>query len=127
MAKVTGINTIAKNLRKADKDLLRAMRAGLIDGMAFTENKSNEIAPRDTGFLRLSSFTTDIDQNGRVQVGRVGYDSTYAPYVHEMPETNNFTTPGTGPKFLERAIKENVRALMSTMFRTMTRLLASWR
>jgi hypothetical protein len=29
-----------------------------------------------------------------------------------MPEHYNYTTPGTGPKFLERAVKENMPTIL---------------
>lgn len=124
--KITGQREIAKNLVKANKQLARALRGGLISGMTYVERESNKKAPRDTGFLRISSFTTDVTKRGKVQIGRVGYDSAYAPFVHEMPESNNYTTPGTGPKFLEKAIKNNVREIITRIFRTTTRLLSSW-
>lgn len=42
----------------------------------------------------------------------IGYSAYYFPYVHEK-HFSNYTTPGTGPKFLETAIKNNIRNAIS--------------
>ena len=125
--KVTGVKQVKANLRKSRVQLKRAISAGLIDMTTFIEHNSNKIAPREQGDMRLSSFTTDINERGEVQIGRVGYDSPYAPFVHEMPESNNFTTPGTGPKFLERTVKEKSKKALDIFFKIVTRHLKAWR
>ena len=50
-------------------------------------------------------------------VARVGYTAKYAPYVHEMPSSFNYTKPGTGPKFLEKAIKNNIKTILDIIQR----------
>lgn len=37
----------------------------------------------------------------------VGFAADYAAKVHEMPDTNNFTEPGSGPKYLEKKLIKN--------------------
>jgi len=122
---IKGEREILNNLTKANVNLRRALAAGLIDSTAYIESESNKIAPRKHGFLRISSFTTDIDNKREVQVGRIGYEAVYAPHVHEMPATFNYTTPRTGPKFLEKATKKT-RQIRSIFVRTATRVLSSW-
>lgn len=124
--KVTGSRELKKNIRKARQQMKKAFAAGLIDVTTFIEHESNKIAPRDQGDMRLSSFTTDITQKGEISIGRVGYDSPYAPFVHEMPETNNFTTPGTGPKFLEKTIKNKEKRTFRIFSKTVKRFLRAW-
>lgn len=46
-----------------------------------------------------------------VEMGYGGAASEYALIVHEMPESNNFTTVGTGPKYLEIPVLEHADAL----------------
>ena len=36
-----------------------------------------------------------------------GFDADYAAKVHEMPSSTNWTTPGTGPKFLTTKLARN--------------------
>ena len=45
-------------------------------------------------------------------IGRVGYTAKYADIVHEMPETNNFTKPDTGPQFLLKAVTRNAQVIL---------------
>lgn len=45
----------------------------------------------------------------------VGFDADYAAIVHEMPASNIWTTPGTGPKFLEaKLIKHKEKYMRNT-------------
>jgi hypothetical protein len=79
----------------------------------FIKGESVERTPHRKGVLRGSAFySTDMGAAGSGPRLRVGYTAKYAPYVHEMPEHFNYTTPGTGPKFLEKAIKQNMRAVL---------------
>lgn len=127
MARVRGAEQIQRALKQQNELLVKGVLAGTIDASAEIESKSNKIAPRDTGFLRLSSFTIDSFKRGSTVVGRVGYDAKYAAMVHEMPESNNFTEAGTGPKFLERAVKDNPRRITKVFYDTIRRFVASWR
>ena len=77
--------------------------------------KSNEVCPMSplgsatSGDLRKSG-TVSVEKNGLKTVAKVGYGGgqvDYAIAVHEMPESYNFTQPGTGPKYLENPLKEN--------------------
>lgn len=117
---------ILENLKKHHDLLKRGVYAGIIDVSTELEFKSNELAPRDIGFLRMSSFSVQ-PLYGDIILGRVGYTASYAAYVHEMPESYNFTKPGTGPKFLEKAAKRNERRLTDTFFKTVKRFTMAWR
>lgn len=124
--KVVGTDKVLRNLAKANKQLTRALSAGIIDSTTFIERESNKIAPKDSGFMReQSSFTTDVNKKGSILIGRVGYDAMYAPFVHEMPESNNFTTSGSGPKFLEKTIKRR-NEILKVFFNTAKRFLRKW-
>lgn len=127
MARVIGAAAIQKELRKQSSLLVRGVTAGIIDASTFIERRSNKLAPRDTGFLRISSYIVENPKmEGKLVIGRVGYSAAYAAFVHEMPESNNFTTPGTGPKFLERAVKEKPRAITRVFYNTVKRFVKAW-
>lgn len=38
---------------------------------------------------------------GNDKTASISYENDYALYVHEMPDSVNWTTPGTGPHYLE--------------------------
>jgi hypothetical protein len=56
------------------------------------------------GQLRASGYA---DHESHPDASEVGFSASYAPIVHAMPEDNDFTTPGTGPRFLEGPLLEN--------------------
>lgn len=123
---IKGKRDILKNLKKQHSLVKRGMYAGVIEVSTELEFRSNSLAPRKTGFLRISSFTV-TPLGGDIVLGRVGYTAAYAAYVHEMPESNNFTKPGTGPKFLEKAVKNNQKRLTDLFFITVKRFVIAWR
>jgi len=64
---------------------------------------------------------------------RVGYTAEYAAFVHEMPDPKitspaggtslfvkvkpiDWTKPGTGNKFLEKAVKSNLKAILNMIW-----------
>lgn len=61
--------------------------------------------PKDTGTLRASG-TWEVfgGASWREVKLTVGFNTTYAARVHEMPESTQWTTSGSGPKFLEDKI-----------------------
>lgn len=108
--KVIGLENAHRNLFKEIKKIKGDVRKGLRAAGNFIKAKSVEITPALTGALRGSAFvSTEGGNNPKL---RVGYTVSYAPIVHEMPETFNYSTPDTGPKFLEKAVTQNVRAIL---------------
>ena len=83
----------------------QAAIAALFDEATRIINKSIPVTPLDTGDLRRSAFVSRPKFEGNtveVELGYGGFASQYALIVHEMPESNNFQEPGTGPKYLEK-------------------------
>jgi len=132
MAKVTadvsGLRNVTANLNRA----IRHVEGGTLKGMKraamFIQEQAMPITPHSgtTGRrkadggrgvrgggsnLRNSSFTA-VEKQGRRIKARVGYTAKYAAWVHEMPNDVNWTTPGTGNKFLEKAIRRNTREIL---------------
>lgn len=109
MAAIKGLGDVLRNLSKEISKIEGASADGLLEAAVFVQGKSIEIVPHDQGVLIKQSFS-DVDRDKLIS--RVGYTTEYAPYVHEMPATFNYTKPGTGPKFLERPVKENTRTIL---------------
>ena len=97
-------NNLNREIKKIEGDLSKGLKAAMI----FIIGEAIEMTPKEHGVLRGSAFT-DVDD----RKARVGFTAKYAPFVHEMPTTNNFTTPDTGPKFLEKAIFENMKTIIN--------------
>lgn len=107
----TGLKNVLTNLnreiRKIEGDTLKGVRAAAL----FIEGESQDVVPQEFGVLSGSSFS-QAERQGNRSVGRVGYTAKYAPFVHEMPSSFNFTKAGTGPKFLQKAISENHKVIL---------------
>ena len=56
------------------------------------------------GELRSTGY---VDHVSIPDASEVGFSAEHARPVHDMPEDNDFTTPGTGPRFLELPFLEN--------------------
>lgn len=113
--KVHGVPELIRNL---DREFKREIRANA-RGLHRLGERVLEVAipktPKETGFLRgeidpLQVYVSD----GTVGLGpavEVGYKASYAALVHEIGaapsgKAIDYTTPGTGWKFLERAVQE---------------------
>ena len=72
-------------------------------------NKTVDVTPKDEGFLRQSLTTERATINK--PYAKVVSKGNIAPHnvrVHEMLDSNvRWTTPGTGPKFIENTFKNN--------------------
>lgn len=101
-----GLEPLLKNLNKEIRAIEGRTLKGVLKAAIFIKGESQEIVPQKLGPLINSAFT-DSEMTGRGPVARVGYTQLYAPFVHEMPTSNNFTKPGTGPKFLQKPISQN--------------------
>lgn len=108
---IRGEKKVLKNLNRAIQKIQGNSAKGLLAAGLFVENESNEIVPHDKGVLLGTSFTSPGNV-GNKPIVTVGYTAGYAPFVHEMPESNNFTKPGTGPKFLWKAVTRNAKKIL---------------
>ncbi|KKL57639.1 hypothetical protein LCGC14_2233400 [marine sediment metagenome] len=132
---ISGIDTVMKGLNgkliEYQIDGVQGMRnaAGFIRrDMEITP----PLVPLDIGNLRASWFIESTRQLGvknRVGVS-FGFSANYAVYVHERMEGApwgegivgdiNWSRPGSGPKFLEAAIKRNVFKILLIIRKKMT-------
>lgn len=61
--------------------------------------------PKDTGKLEKSWEIILHNPKSDTPIVEAGFTADHALYVHEMPDSNNFTRPGSGPKYLETHLK----------------------
>ena len=118
----------AKYVRELDKTVEQSIK----DHEEIIKPKIIAATPKDEGQLRDSyTFTeTDNSKNRRglvqyqIKFGPVSGDNgeNYAAEVHEWPANKRWTTPGTGPKFLQRPVLETARDWLPILQRLHTRL-----
>jgi hypothetical protein len=93
------INTLNQKLAVIENKTLKGiMRAGLL-----IQRESKLNAPYDEGNLENSSFVRNVS-NDKGPMILIGFAAEYAAYAHESPYVG---IKKGGPKFLEKAIKEN--------------------
>lgn len=103
-------------LGATEKNVMSAAESGMGEAAGALLNDSRNLAPLDKGTLRQQAWS-EVTEEGGVIAGEVYYSVTeqgesrnrgnYALYQHELAPYDNPTTPGTGPKFLERPLKQN--------------------
>ena len=102
------LGDFAVELRKETAKAVNAIEGGLYLAANNVIAKSIREVPKDkTGALRSSNFVSRPRRAGNaitVVLGYGGMAARYALFVHEMPEGTNWTTSGTGPKYLERPL-----------------------
>jgi hypothetical protein len=81
---------------------------------------SKKICPKDTGALRKSAYSSVV-RVGKWNIdARVGYDTDYAIYVHEILHARH--DPPTRAKFLEETIARNLGAFHKQIERDVRRM-----
>lgn len=106
-----GIRTMSSKLRQLKADIRRRGLVAVRVGNEFLISKMIPVTPMRTGRLR-KSFENHVSAGAYAVYGKIENTAPYASYVHEMPEATNWTTPGTGPKFMERPMDENQREVL---------------
>ena len=120
---IHGINVILKNLENEIENVINRSTQGLIKCQNRLQSKAMPLTPLKTGNLRRSYYKPIPQRtaSGTV-VAIVENQAEYAVKVHEMPDPGlrrssrgqliplpvNWSTEGTGNKFLERPLWANV-------------------
>jgi hypothetical protein len=101
-------------MRNKEREMKAKLQQGLNSAVVLALGKMKPVTPVRTGNLVNSFFIEPAVQvgPGQFQAG-IGNKADYAAPVHEMPTTYNFTKPGTGPKFMERPLRENEEAIIA--------------
>lgn len=99
------------------KKLDIAVARGLNKFGEHLKGKVIDATPMDTGELRRSIYMKEATEgNLTVEIGSSGAIAPYNVYVHEIPKIN-YTTAGTGYKFLERPFYEE-KSKIKTFIKT---------
>lgn len=118
--RVRGVEELNRALRELAGDVAQAAETGAYAGGLVIEGKAKENTPVEYGNLQGSGYTKRIPKGAQV-----GFTSEYALFVHEnmeqklkgLPRPSGLGTywnPG-GPKFLERAVNENIAEVVDIM------------
>jgi hypothetical protein len=92
-----------------------ATRAELKKAAEMVLAKAVMVTPEEFGGLR-GSGTVNETNSGKTQ--RIEFGGPAAPYAlvqHEAPGGWNYTTGGTGPKFLETPLRENAAGVLKML------------
>lgn len=111
--KVTGTKQLRAALKRAGEAGLRAAAGGLYQEAEQIMTVSKErYCPRDFSNLMNSGHVQPPEISGSkvtVELGYGGPAAEYALIVHEWLDPNvHWSVPGTGPKYLEKAVMEAV-------------------
>ena len=113
-----GVDVVMKKLQLELKKIEGQTMAGLISAAIIIRRdmeKTDPKIPLDTGNLRSSWFTDTFITKGKPSI-IFGFSANYAVYVHENLEPDiDWKRPGSGPKFLEYALKRNAPLIIKTI------------
>ncbi|MCK5019475.1 MAG: hypothetical protein KAS32_20620 [Candidatus Peribacteraceae bacterium] len=112
MAKgVMGIENVMKGLNQKLLEYEIGGIKGMKEAAGFIRGDMEKTSPKvpvDKNILRSSWFVSEVANiKTRIKSVFFGFSANYAIYVHENLTAINWKRPGSGPKFLEAAIKRN--------------------
>lgn len=120
---IEGLEAMKVALQKTTERSINAARAAVYLEMNNIMADALPSTPKDTGALRSSGYVTLPESTPMVEGGFGGPAADYAVTVHEDLSPKNWTTDGTGPKYLEHAIdqrrggmEQNLGALYQAAF-----------
>ena len=110
---IKGMDVVLANLNREIVKMKVGAGAGLIEAAILIRrdmDKTPRLIPVDTGNLRASWFVNTVKSINWFGI-LMGFSANYATFVHEMVDQSgrkiNWSRPGSGPKFFEKAIKRN--------------------
>lgn len=117
MIEVEGLAELNKRLTEVADIAPEVALKGAYAGALIVQGAAQRNVPVEYGNLRASAYVQRRSADFKVEVG---FTSAYALFVHENMEVNKgkprssglgtYWNPG-GPKFLERAVNDNVRRI----------------
>lgn len=128
--KVVGYEQVLRNLNREVAGIKGRTMAGLLEAGLLIQRSAQQKVPIDTGNLRASAYTRRHESKSLAVV--VGFTAAYAVFVHENLEQKwkgksrrtgskkgRYWDPQgrAGPKFLERAVRENTRQALAAIQR----------
>ncbi len=112
ITRVSGIGNAGRNLRRLLSRMESVRTPVLVEIGQHLQAEAKILAPKDKGDLRSSSYVEEEDG-----VVWVGFTEKYALRMHE-DMTYKAQEPGTGPKYLTKALYANERKYMQRIFNT---------
>lgn len=100
---ISGIKGLQRAFKVTGKRHAKGLEIGLKRAGLFLQRESQKIVPVEFGVLKNSAFTR-AEGSGFGTVVRVGYEASYAIFVHENLEAAH--KPGKQAKFLEHPLRE---------------------
>ena len=121
-AKITGDKELADRLAKINDKMPKAIDDALHEEAMGLEAESAPLSPV-SGIA--GDRLRDSTQINQIPKGySVGYYTEYAIYVHEMVGAAiNWTTPGTGAKFLQRPFEKRLKGMTDRLRRVILKRL----
>ena len=121
-AKITGDKELADRLAKINDKMPKAIDDALHEEAMGLEAESAPLSPV-SGIA--GDRLRDSTQINQIPKGySVGYYTEYAIYVHEMVGAAiNWTTPGTGAKFLQRPFEKRLNGMTDRLRRVILKRL----
>ena len=121
-AKITGDKELAKRLAQINARLPRAIDDALHEEAMGLEAESAPLSPV-SGIA--GDRLRDSTQINQIPKGySVGYYTEYAIYVHEMVGAAiNWSTPGTGAKYLQRPFDKRLKGMTDRLRRVILKRL----
>jgi hypothetical protein len=115
---------LLKQLDLTQNNIMRAAIQGVSKAANELANESDKLTPRDEGELVASrkirlevrhgiSVLATVSYSA-IRRSKSGWNFDYAVFQHEVGDWDP-TTPGTGPKYLERPLKAYTRRLQKTI------------
>lgn len=105
----TGLDDMLANMN-AVKDV---NTQGLVAAGFLIKGEAQRICPVDTANLINSAYANDVvNESVNVQSVEVGFQASYAPFVHEMPAKTNWQKPTAENKFLEKSLMSNEKKVL---------------
>lgn len=114
---ITGINEVLRNLDKLEQNVRRGALRGMNQWSDETMTLAKERTPVDTGTLRASGYVTTPQDNGSSIEQELGFGGAAADYALVQHERLDFNHPTGQAKFLESAVNDRERELISSIER----------
>jgi crotonobetainyl-CoA:carnitine CoA-transferase CaiB-like acyl-CoA transferase len=119
---IQGHLELRKGLERMRGRMLDTVAKEMDKGMMNVEARSKPVTPLRYGLLRAATYTTPARAEGGAITASIYNNQFYAKYVHERKGLIHWTTPGTGPKFIEAPLREAVPEIQESIQKALVTL-----